>query len=85
LGYEGLRQSSWARVPSSLMAHNGAAEKPERFKATYGESEQARLAAELASAKEKLRRQQQRAAATSSQIEELEKQLQLPVHDGGTR
>ncbi|MFF7500716.1 hypothetical protein ACFZBM_14885 [Streptomyces lavendulae] len=63
----------------------GPAYTDEGVEATYGESEQARLAAELASAKEKLRRQQQRAAATSSQIEELEKQLQLPVHDGGTR
>ncbi|WP_234435795.1 hypothetical protein, partial [Streptomyces sp. NRRL F-2747] len=33
-GYEELRQSSWARDPSSLIAHNRAAEKPERFTPT---------------------------------------------------
>lgn len=30
-GHEGLRQTSWARDPSPLPAHNGAAEKSQRF------------------------------------------------------
>ncbi|WP_423833653.1 hypothetical protein [Streptomyces manipurensis] len=51
--------------------------------AARSEIEQARLAAELTKAKEQFRRQQQRAAATSSRIEELQKQLSPTVRGDG--
>ncbi|WJV47121.1 hypothetical protein [Streptomyces flavofungini] len=45
--------------------------------------EQACVAAELTKAKEQLCRQQQRTAATSSRIEELQKQLTPTARDDG--
>ncbi|WP_311582866.1 DNA methyltransferase family protein [Streptomyces lancefieldiae] len=51
--------------------------------AARSEVEQARVVAELTKAKEQLRRQQQRAAATSSRIEELQKQLSPTARGDG--
>ncbi|MGW1143547.1 hypothetical protein ACWD6I_00505 [Streptomyces sp. NPDC002454] len=61
----------------------GPAYTDEGVKAARSEAEQARLAAELAKAKEQLRRQQQRAAATSNRIEQLQKQLSPSAQSDG--
>ncbi|MFF4420556.1 hypothetical protein ACFY04_07180 [Streptomyces sp. NPDC001549] len=62
----------------------GPAYTDEGVKAAWSEAEQARLAAELSKAKEQLRRQQQRAAATNNRIEELQKQLSPSAPGDGT-
>lgn len=61
----------------------GPAYTDDGVEAARSEVEQARVVAELTKAKEQLRRQQQRAAATSSRIEELQKQLSPTARGDG--
>ncbi|MFJ7421425.1 hypothetical protein ACIQXD_22815 [Streptomyces uncialis] len=61
----------------------GPAYTDDGLEAARSEVGQARVVAELTKAKEHLRRQQQRAAATSSRIEELQKQLSPTARGDG--